>query len=332
MISSEIEDLNAAWFADMSSLEILHIERNNLRRLPSGVFNSLVNLRDVYVYQNHLNEINDEAFATPSRLRTFNAQNNQINSILPAFFDNSLELNSLYLGGNLCNNNNFWNVQGTRDAVRTALQPCFNNSAVPSIINCDFISTGGMAYTCELSLDNPLRRDDFERVEGEHLNGNTDVDVLRVEGIDQNSLIVPRILCIQFENLEEMFFEDSGIEFITTHAFEHCVNLRSLTLEHNSITTIPNMAFSHSRSLEFLDLNNNHISSISPNAFLNTRLWYLNLETNQLTNLSADWFSSVRETLLLLDVANNRITHLQDNVFAELVNLIEMEIGFNSFG
>lgn len=103
-----------------------------------------------------------------------------------------------------------------------------------------------------------------------------------------------------------------------------------LSLENNNITTIQNMAFSHSPNLEFLDLNNNHISSLQNYPFNGTRLWYINLEGNDLWYIFPQWFSSVRDTLLLLDVANNDLTYLASDVFAELTNLVELEIGFNS--
>lgn len=138
------------------------------------------------------------------------------------------------------------------------------------------------------------------------------------------------MICTQFTALEELYLSSSRVEFITAHAFENCLNLRMLSLENNNITTIQNMAFSHSPNLEFLDLNNNHISSLQNYPFNGTRLWYINLEGNDLWYIFPQWFSSVRDTLLLLDVANNDLTYLASDVFAELTNLVELEIGFNS--
>lgn len=184
-------------------------------------------------------------------------------------------------------------------------------------------------YTCELRLENPGARDDFERIEGDHLEGNENANVMKVEGYFQYSLNIPEIICRQFSSLEELILMSSKIEFLTIQSLENCVNLKVLSLEHNNITFLPNLVFSHSPHLEILDLSNNQIDMISDYSFNGTSLMFINLEGNELWYIFSEWFRSVKETLLLLDIANNEITILQEEVFSELTNLIELEIGFN---
>lgn len=238
----------------------------------------------------------------------------------------------MFLYDNICIRRNIINIPETRSEVRQSLQPCFDNFALTSFIHCDFISAPEFPYTCELQLENPGTRDDFERIEGDHFEGNSDVDVRRVEGYFQYSLNIPGIICTQFSGLEELVLSSSKVEFITPEALENCVNLRILSLENNYITVVPDFVLRNSPRLEILDLNNNRINTLSDHPFDGTQIWYLNLEGNELWYLLPSWFNSLSENLLLLDVANNELTMLESDIFSELRNLIEIEIGFNNFG
>lgn len=91
----------------------------------------------------------------------------------------------MYLYDNMCIRRNLVNIGDIRSEIRLALQPCFDNFAAVSFIHCDYILTPSFPYTCEILLENPATRDDFESIEGEHREGNTDVNVLRVEGYFQ---------------------------------------------------------------------------------------------------------------------------------------------------
>lgn len=223
------------------------------------------------------------------------------------------------------------NIQENRQEIRDLLQPCFDNFYSAASIQCDYISTPGFPYTCELSIENPAMRDDFERIGGDHVEGSSDVDVKRVESWWQYSPNIPSIICSQFESLEELVLSSSRIEVITNYALENCVNLKILSLDHNNITSIPSMAFSHNVNLEFLDFYDNHIERIDGTPFDGTRLWYLDLETNELQYFDPAWLISLRETLLYFNIAVNRLVILDDNSFAQLENLVELEVGFNPY-
>lgn len=174
-------------------------------------------------------------------------------------------------------------------------------------------------------------RDDFQRIDGEHLEGSSDVDVKRVESYWQFSPNIPSIICLQFESLEELVLSSSKIEVLTNYALESCVNLKILNLENNNITTIPSLAFSHNVNLEILDFFNNHINTIQSQPFDGTNLWYLDLEANDLQYFESAWWSGIKDTLLYLNLAVNDLRILDDNGFSELENLVELEVGFNPY-
>lgn len=231
----------------------------------------------------------------------------------------------------MCIRRNFLNINETREDTRALLEPCFNNFYSSSRIHCNYLSAPGSRYTCEVSIENPSMRDDFENIEGEHLEGSSDVDVLRVEGYWQYSPNIPKIICTQFESLEELILISSKIEVLSNYALENCVNLKLLDLENNNITIIPSLAFSHNINLERLILYNNHINTIQSQPFDGTILWYLDLEQNDIQYLDPAWWTSIKDTLAGLVLTANDLRILDDNGFSELVNLMELDLGFNPY-
>jgi Leucine-rich repeat (LRR) protein len=173
-----------------------------------------------------------------------------------------------------------------------------------------------------------LGRDDFENIAGEHVNNNTDVEVLRVNAFLQNTTIIPRILCRQFGNLEEIFISSSGIESLTRNSFANCWNLKYLVLENNNIQTISNGIFSNLERLDFLNLARNRINLIESNAFVGTSLSTVFLDNNRLLFYNPSWFEPVNNTMIYLSMANN-VLHLPNGAFNNLKNLLQLTLSGN---
>ncbi|KAG5666386.1 hypothetical protein PVAND_014415 [Polypedilum vanderplanki] len=332
MYRCNIEQLLPEWFADLSALHSLHIETNNITVLPQGIFNSLQRLNDINLSQNQLTTIDSRAFGNVSAFVAFNAQFNQINAINPEFFDLAEVLYILFLNGNTCVSTNFINVVGTRELVRNQLLGCFENflKQERGIIECEYVDDGIFGYVCEMKINNPRGSDDFERIEGTHIEGFTDSDVFRVEAYQQISTLVPAIICIQFINLRQLYLGASNIKNISSTAFENCLNLEYLNLELNLIQQIPSNLFINSPHLVYLSFLFNEITLISPNAFENTIIEDLKLDDNQLTAIDLNWFNGITETLQFLTISENLITELSENQFSSLIKLRELDLGRNS--
>lgn len=279
MMSTELSFLLPSWFADMQSLEILHIERNHLQELPTGVFGALNNLRDLYISQNNISMIDSESFGSLARLRTFNAPFNRINGIDPNFFDNAELLNSLSLYGNICNGDIFTNVQNSRDEVRQVIQPCFDRFVAESgTIECEYIEDEGVI--CMMTLQNRFGRE-FDRIGGVHLEGKTDGDVWGVGIFDQRSTIVPSRICQQFPNITILLISFSEVQVLTPEAFQNCANLQSFYVEGNPVQVVPDNLFANSPNLTAIGFTLNQLRLIEDNAFAGTSLTTVFLDCKQ---------------------------------------------------
>lgn len=275
-MENDLSALNPSWYADMHSLEILHVERNHLQELPFRVFGALNNLRDLYVYQNNISMIDSESFGSLANLRTFYAPFNRINGIDADFFDNAVELSSLSLFGNVCNGDNFANVQNSRDEVRQVIEPCFDNFVAESgTLRCTFSPLGPVNLLCDLTIVNRFGRE-FDSIEGD-LEGN-ETSVTDVVAFFQRAVNVPRILCSTFPNLQVMFFYFSDVQVLSADALEDCTNLVYFYSYYNPIEILPDNLFANSPNLVHATFLENEINRIEDDAFRGSALTTLSLD------------------------------------------------------
>lgn len=88
--------------------------------------------------------------------------------------------------------------------------------------------------------------------------------------------------------------------------------LQMLNLSHNQIETIKKSTYSTLHSLKILDFTGNSINHIDDWAFYGTRLKYLNLARNSLTQLTSNTFRGLND-LSILDLSENRLVKLSED-------------------
>jgi Leucine-rich repeat (LRR) protein len=234
-------ELNPGWFESLPALESLHIQQNNIGAIPNGIFSQNLRLRVLEFYRNNVRSLNVAAFGQPQSLANILAQNNRIRAFDPEIIDRAGNLNWLMLSGNICNRDDFSNVQNNLDFVRERLSFCFANSG-PEVLQCRF-SLYDQDYTCSLQIFNPLGRENFEVIEGEHMVGRSNNDVTHLYSGYGNTLNVPEIICRQFPNLVEMSLLADQIEYIDHLSFSRCGQIREIWLYANMIEVIPDFVF-----------------------------------------------------------------------------------------
>jgi len=122
-------------------------------------------------------------------------------------------------------------------------------------ISCNYRQiAANYPYTCDLTLVNPVGLDNFDRIQGEHLAGRNDSDVVLVTAYNQNSRLVPSVICRQFPNLRDLYLSSSNIININEAAFVDCRNLEHLMLSFNEISEVPDNTFRNNERLDFIYL------------------------------------------------------------------------------
>lgn len=165
------------------------------------------------------------------------------------------------------------------------------------IISCNFTMAAG-EYTCLLTITNPDGFDEFESVEGSHMEGMSDLNVTSVTRISGNSTIVPRIFCNLFSNLRTLTLSAMGIQNLTNNPFGACSNLEFLRLWNNLISEIADGTFANNGGLTYLDLDRNQLTSLPLTVFQGlSSLTTLELRNNNFAGRLQGEF----KTLLIFD-------------------------------
>jgi Leucine-rich repeat (LRR) protein len=197
-------------------------------------------------------------------------------------------------------------------------------------ISCLYYQNPEYGYTCNLIIFNTVGFDNFESINGTHLEGKTDADVLAVVIFDGETANIPRILCNRFKNVEHIDLEISFITTLTEDNFVECPNLVHLNLWQNYITEVPENIFRNNPRLRYVDFDLNRLTNISENTFAHlSDLEILVLRNNAFgENIPAGTFRNLRNlTNLYLDGC--RITELKVEWFTDLVSLRYLELFYN---
>lgn len=303
--------LNPGWFRNLQSLSILSLHHNNIDEFPDGIFDTLEGLTSISINNNNLRKISADAFgASLSSISSIFAENNRIRAFDSRIIREAPRLHWLFLRNNVCTQEDFIILSNDTDAVLNRLYTCTSNFG-PESIRCLFYQPGEQ-YTCSLKIFNPLGRNNFEDVEGDHMVGRTDADV-RVMYINEGkTLNVPSIICEKFPNLESMDFIHDEIEYLEESSFRNCPNLRRVYVYDNAIESIPAGLFRNNPLLEELSLGHNRLTArgIPTNAFAGTSLTFLDLSQNPIQDFNSAWIIPVASSLTTLEIYDIGATHL----------------------
>lgn len=250
----------------------------------------------------------------------------------PAILDGGSQLSSLLFINNLCTRANIFDVRGDLAATRAALSNCTSNFELEPTLSCtyDRMITGRI-YWCQLTAVNPAGLDNFERVGGNHLPGGNDDAVMYISAQNQNTRVIPSVICQQFQSLQILDMINNQLDEITDQTFRGCAFLTELMILRNNIRRIPNRAFSSARNLHTLFLDANRIEFIERAAFEGTRIELLDLTMNEIHRFEREVFLPIASTLRILRLNDNKLEMLPPNAFHGLDNLIDLELNHNHF-
>jgi len=320
--------VDPAWFRPLTSIEHIHLSYNQIRDIPDDTFDGLSTLQTLDLSTNDLAFVRSTIFGSSiTNIRYLHLNYNRIVALDQQLIDNAESLMWLLLLGNDCLNRNYYNVPEDRDTMNEELQQCFTNFIGSA--RCLYVGMIWFPYQCVLYINNPVGND-FETINGTHLSGKSDNDVLVLEAIYQNTRNFPPVICRQFPNVEDIYMEENQIEVIEADAFAACENLWRVILSFNRIARIPDGIFRNSPLLTIFEASMNEISQIGVNAFTGTQIRTIGLSNNQIGEFNPHIFDPISSTLLELYLPSNRITSLPPGAFNRLNNLLELDISSNN--
>uniref|UniRef100_A0A5F5PH18 Relaxin family peptide receptor 1 n=1 Tax=Equus caballus TaxID=9796 RepID=A0A5F5PH18_HORSE len=134
----------------------------------------------------------------------------------------------------------------------------------------------------------------------------------------------------KYHDLQKLCLQNNKIRSVSIYAFRGLYSLTKLYLSHNRITFLKPGVFEDLHRLEWLIIEDNHLSRISPLTFygLNS-LILLALMDNVLTCLPDKPLCQHMPRLRWLVMRKNKINQLNENTFAPLQKLDELDLGSN---
>lgn len=158
-------------------------------------------------------------------------------------------------------------------------------------------------------------------------NNTSDIKTVWVECLTK----IPKltgIICDTFPNLQELWIQNCGVEFLEPNTFEGCKNLFGLSLQDNYIIQLNEELFEHNVHLGHLYLSGNQLSYLPNNIFENlSSLQRLNLDHNQFTRLDFENFTGL-DNLRYLEIHSNPLVDINEYGILEMMgNLTEIWIG-----
>jgi len=312
-----IEHLEIDVFCGFVNLEYIGLEGNKLRYLHPDTFVGLPNLESLYLSKTSGLQIEtDRHFINSLTLKSLTISGCNISSVSVEAFANISELEQLDMSYNYLRSLDINVVKLLPKLSHLNLQSNEIIEIIPGI--CEKIS-----YLGYLNLEN----NKIEHLEIDVFCGFINLKYINFEGNKLQYLNPDMFLGLQ--SFQSLFLsKNSGLQLPTDSNFINSLSLKHLTVSGCNIRSVSVETFANVTALELLDLSYNYLRNLDINMLKALpKLSRLLLKDNEISDIIPGTFEI--SFLEYLDLGNNKIEHLESNVFSGLVNLKYMNLEFN---
>ncbi|KAK3598578.1 hypothetical protein CHS0354_009772 [Potamilus streckersoni] len=280
-----------------SHLTYLSMRENQIIEFEDKVLENFTKLVHLDLHSNWINKINLSSGI--ETLEIFNLSHNQINIFPPVFCDTQTEqtrynnLTNLDLSWNqiIVPSSPSWNCLKTLKAFnlsRNDMEDITNNDSFANLTSLKTLILSEMRTTLRRIRSEAIKSDSLQHLDlsGNGLNFEVDKEVASD-------------IFNYLPNLMSLDVSDNDFGSVGTRKLTNLSHLETLIMRHVSLTQLPDDFLQHFPNLKYLDLQRNKIEYFSANAFNNvTKLQFLNLSTNLISNFPAPPFPSATLTSL----------------------------------
>uniref|UniRef100_A0A146LFE4 Protein toll n=3 Tax=Lygus hesperus TaxID=30085 RepID=A0A146LFE4_LYGHE len=302
------EWVNAATFAGLLRLVILSISGNNLAKLDSSLFRDLYSLQILRLEDNSIEFISDNTFVSLNNLHTLSLSNNKLTRIDSNTLAGLYGLSILSLDGNTIQ---YIDPEALRNS--THLQELHLNSNklydIPAVLS----------------------------------------DVPHLKTLDLGDNLITEVLNTSFANMRELVglrLIENNLTNITKGVFDKMPSLRILNLSSNKLQRVEPGTFDENKNLLAIRLDGNYLTEINglfgklPNlvwlnisenllqwfdyAHIPTGLQWLDIHSNQITELGNYFEIESQLHLTTFDASNNKLTEITGSAIPDSVEILNL--------
>lgn len=308
---NRISKLDPSLFSDLYTLQILNLEHNEIETLPPGTFAPMKNLHTLVLSYNKIKALPAFSLNDLDVLSLLSLDNNEIDDIDVEAFRNMSSLQDLNLNGNkltgvpgaLRNMPRLRTVDLGENSIADIKVPSFvglNNLYGLRLIGNQLTNVTKKSFSQlpELQILN-LARNKISKVEKGAFDANKHLQAIR---LDANLLT----------DINGLFVDVRSLLWL---------NISDNKLERFDYALVP-------RTLQWLDLHSNSIRELGNRYLLDGELQIQTLDAsfNKLTSITA---VSIPNSVELLFLNNNLITHVEPHTFLKKVNLTRVDLYAN---
>lgn len=302
------EWVNAATFAGLLRLVILSISGNNLAKLDSSLFRDLYSLQILRLEENAIEFISDNTFVSLNNLHTLSLSNNKLTRIDSNTLAGLYGLSVLSLDGNTIQ---YIDPEALRNS--THLQELHLNSNklydIPAVLS----------------------------------------DVPHLKTLDLGDNLITEVHNTSFANMKELVglrLIENNLTNITKGVFDKMPSLRILNLSSNKLQKVEPGTFDENKNLLAIRLDGNYLTEINglfgklPNlvwlnisenllqwfdyAHIPTGLQWLDIHSNQITELGNYFEIESQLHLTTFDASDNKLTEITGSAIPDSVEVLNL--------
>ncbi|EDV94639.1 protein artichoke [Drosophila grimshawi] len=315
---NHIDTLYRESFSAQSQLEIIDLRYNILRSIDSQAFRGLRRIREIKLAGNRLTNLNSDVFEQLTTLHKLDLSANFFGQFPTVALASIAGLKSLNLSSNMLQQLDYTHMQ----VVKSLESLDLSRNSITSIPPGTFRDQSQLKYL-DLSL-NSLRT-----IEDDALEGLPSLQTLIIK--DNNILLVPGSALGRLPQLTSLQMDFNRVAALSAEILGsvQAADITTLSLSRNVIRELPPGSFQMFSSLHTLDLAGNSLAMVNADTFagLESTLMLLKLAQNKLTGLGNTPLAL--SELRSLDLSSNNLGDIMPTIFADLANLQSLNLSRN---
>nr|XP_020445758.1 toll-like receptor 13 [Monopterus albus] len=349
--------INPVWnipnhsFVNLSNLQNLRIDHNNVRVIGQFAFQNLHQLKSLNLSYNHISELNPSVFSDLRNLTFLSLTHNKLMQLPEGIFSSLLNLDTLIMRQNFLTNFSAIADSVSRLSNLKKLDLCFNNLTSLSHSNVSLPKSLTVLYLCRNNLSTLGCKHFFlGNIHVLDLSYNSRLSTMAFQGVDlrqinylrlrSTSVNIVEFLNKSNVNANHVDFSDTGLknESLLTKLCKllktKVQRTKNLNLNANGIKNLTNTLSHCPDIIGAVTLSQNQLKTISCLSFLKrqTSIKSFSAEHNHLTSLQSCkmqkmvYFKSLEE----LSYRYNRILSVSYYAFYHTPNIKTLKLNINT--
>ncbi|XP_074033247.1 uncharacterized protein [Leptinotarsa decemlineata] len=317
LVNNRIDTIQSQAFKSQEYLEYIDLSNNFISLIESSAFSPLQKLKFLKLAHNRLARFNSDVFQGSDNLLLLDLSENFISEFPSVALKAFTNLRYLNLSSNLIQN-----LDNTHlSSLQSLYQLDLGRNNLANIVPGTFL---GLKQLTKLDISvNSLRT-----IEDDAFEGLDNLEFLNLK--DNNILLIPASALGRLPRLSSLQLDYNRVAALSADILRSVADkVTKLIISKNIVRELPPASFQYFQQLQTLDLSRNLLNSLNAEAFtgLENTLIELDLSQNRITNLAGAPLALLK--IEKLDLSDNHLTEISANAFSMVPTLQHLNLSRN---